>query len=227
MPSGKFDNLSRAQTAETTLELLEVVAESHAISQRSLAGRLGIALGLTNAVLKRCIKKGLLKVQHAPARRYAYYLTPKGFAEKTRLTADYLSYSLQFYRQARQEYGDIIAYCETRGWTRIVLVGASELAEIASLSASAARIEIVGILDAGRNDPTFCDIPVFRSLDDIEPSKRPNAVLLADVNDPQSAFESLIKVLPQERVLVPKLMRVMTDRPAKKSGQSEKLDHLS
>src|SRR5262245_41785569 len=76
------------------LELLDAVEQNRAQSQRLLASELGIALGLVNAYLKRCIKKGLVKVRSAPARRYAYCLTPQGFAEKSRLTVEYLSYSL-------------------------------------------------------------------------------------------------------------------------------------
>ena len=65
-----------------TLGLLDAVHQNSSVSQRSLAAELGIALGLTNAYFKRCVRKGLVKVRSAPANRYAYYLTPKGFAEK-------------------------------------------------------------------------------------------------------------------------------------------------
>jgi DNA-binding MarR family transcriptional regulator len=59
------------------LGLLEAVAVDGGRTQRRLAAELGIAVGLVNAYLKRCVKKGLVKVSEAPARRYAYYLTPK------------------------------------------------------------------------------------------------------------------------------------------------------
>lgn len=78
------------------LGLLKSVEQDGGRSQRRLAAELGIALGLVNAYLKRCVSKGLVKVQNVPARRYAYYLTPKGFAEKSRLTVNYLTSSLIF-----------------------------------------------------------------------------------------------------------------------------------
>jgi DNA-binding MarR family transcriptional regulator len=208
MANGKFNAQNHNQMVETTLDLLDAVSDEGAISQRSLADRLGVALGLTNAVLKRCVKKGLLKVRQVPARRFAYYLTPQGFAEKSRLTAEYLSYSLQFYREARSEYTEVLRYCETRNWTRVALVGATDLAEIASLAARETQIDVIGILDPGRNEPTFCDLPVYQSLEAIAPSQRPNAVILADVTDPQGAYLRLIDILPKERVLAPRLMRV-------------------
>ena len=211
MTSSKFDTQNRNQMVETTLDLLDVVAEESAISQRGLASRLGVALGLTNAVIKRCMKKGLLKIRQVPAKRYAYYLTPQGFAEKSRLTAEYLSYSLQFYREARKEYGEVFQHCADQGWTRVVLVGATELAEIATLALPNEDFEIVGVLDPARNESTFCNLPVFRSLQEIEPARRPNVVILTDVTDPQAAYERLAKSLPADRVLAPQLMRI-TDR---------------
>ena len=85
------------------LGLLDSLESDGERSQRRIASELGIALGLVNAYLKRCVKKGLIKVHDAPARRYAYYLTPKGFAEKSRLTVQYLSNSFSFFRLAKSD----------------------------------------------------------------------------------------------------------------------------
>ena len=83
------------------LGLLTTVEHDGERSQRHIAAELGIALGLVNAYLRRCVKKGLVKVRDVPARRYAYYLTPHGFAEKSRLTVQYLSDSFSFFRLAK------------------------------------------------------------------------------------------------------------------------------
>ena len=64
------------------LELLEAVGQKNDVSQRHLASHMGVALGLANSYLKRCIRKGFIKISEAPANRYLYYLTPTGFAEK-------------------------------------------------------------------------------------------------------------------------------------------------
>src|SRR6201985_1107437 len=85
------------------LDLLTSVEQDGQRSQRYIAAELGIALGLVNAYLKRCVKKGLSKVHDAPAHRYAYYLTPQGFAEKSRLTVEYLSSSFSFFRHAKAD----------------------------------------------------------------------------------------------------------------------------
>ena len=88
MPEALRDH--EAENERIVLGLLKSVERDGAQSQRKLAADLGIALGLVNAYLKRCVTKGLVKMSEAPTRRYAYYLTPKGFAEKSRLTVEYL-----------------------------------------------------------------------------------------------------------------------------------------
>jgi DNA-binding MarR family transcriptional regulator len=208
MTDGKYTVQNRAQTLETTLDVLDAVSTDESMSQRRMAERLGIALGLTNAVLKRCLKKGLLKIREAPARRYAYYLTPKGFAEKSRLTAEYLGTSLQFYREARQGYAALFTYCTTRGWPRVFVVGATDLAEIATLAASEAGISIAGVIDPKRNESSFCGVPVYRSIAELDGPSKPSAVVLADITDPQAVYSELVAFIPDERILAPDLLRL-------------------
>src|ERR1700694_4672871 len=117
------------------LRLLDTVERDPSMTQRSVARELGIALGLANAYLKRCVRKGLIKVNQVPSRRYAYYLTPQGFAEKSRLTAEYLIHSFSFFRRARAQCGELLAVVSDRGQRRLALIGDGDLAEIASLVA--------------------------------------------------------------------------------------------
>src|SRR5262250_3024708 len=98
------------------LNLLNSVDDG-AQSQRRIAEDLGIALGLVNAYLKRCVKKGLVKVSQAPARRYAYYLTPRGFTEKSRLTVEYLSYSFALFRRAKADCMATLESARERGYS--------------------------------------------------------------------------------------------------------------
>ena len=112
-----------ALESELALRLLSTIEGDQSVSQRLLALRLGIAVGLANAYLKRCVRKGWVMVHEAPARRFAYYVTPKGFSEKSRLVAEYLSTSLSFYRKARTQCLALLQHCEWRGWRRVALIG--------------------------------------------------------------------------------------------------------
>jgi DNA-binding MarR family transcriptional regulator len=84
------------------LQLLEALEQEATITQRTLASRLGMALGLTNLYLKRLIRKGYVKCVTVSPNRLVYSLTPRGVARKARLTYEFMKYSLDFYRDARQ-----------------------------------------------------------------------------------------------------------------------------
>ena len=187
-----------------TLGLLSAVEQDSSVTQRRLATDLGIALGLANAYLKRCVKKGLIKVGEAPANRYAYYLTPQGFAEKSRLTAEYLSDSFRFFRNARTQCLDVLAGAARQGWRRIALYGASELAEVASLN-GADGVAIVAIVDPASRASSFAGHPVVASLD---AAPAFDAVMLTAMTDSQATFDMLRMRLPAERILTPDLLRV-------------------
>jgi len=147
-----------------TLEILENIEKQDNLTQRHLANSLGVALGLANSYMKRCVRKGLIKVHQAPANRFLYYLTPKGFTEKSRLTAAYLSYSFNFYRDTSQSLSEIFIICEQRGHTKILLCGASELAEIASIRAHDHNLKIIGIYDPGSERQDFLNLPVLINI---------------------------------------------------------------
>jgi DNA-binding MarR family transcriptional regulator len=179
------------------LGVLDVVERNSAMTQRLVARELGIALGLANAYLKRCVRKGLIKISEAPARRYAYYLTPQGFAEKSRLTAAYLAHSFAFVRRARTQCSELFAIAETRGHRRVVLVGAGELAELANLVARDHRVEIVGIVDAGSE---FKDrVAAFGSID---------AALVTALESSREALAAALTVFDADRVYVPLMLRL-------------------
>ena len=87
-----------------TLRLLEEIESDQAPSQRDLSTRLNISLGLVNSFMKRLAQKGYFKITNIPKNRVRYILTPKGAAEKTRLTYEYIQYSFQFYKDARKKF---------------------------------------------------------------------------------------------------------------------------
>ncbi len=210
---GRPERGSRGDETEIVLGLLSAIEQNKDVTQRSLADELNIALGLANAYLKRLVRKGLIKVQQVPLNRYSYYLTPKGFTEKARLTTEYLSVSLNFFRQARRECSDFVDRCALRGWRRVALAGAGELAEIATLCGND-QVDIVAVVDPGRAGENFAGLPVF---DRVEAVEAVDAVLVTDLNHPQAIYDALISVLPKERVLAPSFLRVLTD-PEQQAG---------
>jgi DNA-binding MarR family transcriptional regulator len=194
---------SSGEDERIVLNLLNSVDDG-AQSQRRLAEELGIALGLVNAYLKRCIKKGFVKVSQAPARRYAYYLTPKGFAEKSRLTVEYLSSSFSFFRLAKADCTRVFQLARKQNFQNLVLCGKSDLAEIAILSAVDCEVSIVAIVDQTASEMLFVGKQVVSGYDRlIAPF---DAVMVTDVVNARRAFDEAVRLYGSGRVLAPKLL---------------------
>jgi DNA-binding MarR family transcriptional regulator len=203
---GRMDSLleTEHENERIVLGLLSSVETDGARSQRRIAAELGIALGLVNAYLKRCVKKGLVKVQDAPARRYAYYLTPQGFSEKSRLTVQYLSDSFSFFRKAKADCTLVFEEAAARGFKRLVLAGKSDLAEIAILCAVEAGATVVAIVDLGSEGSRFVGVEVVASYSDVKGGF--DAVIVTDVARAQASYEQAVEACGKDRVLVPALL---------------------
>jgi DNA-binding MarR family transcriptional regulator len=192
------------ENEQIVLGLLSSVESDGERSQRRIASELGIALGLVNAYLKRCIKKGLVKVHDVPTRRYAYYLTPQGFAEKSRLTVRYLSDSFSFFRMAKADCARVFEQAKARGFNRLVLAGKSDLAEIAILCAVEAAASIVAIVDPRSQEIRFVGVDVCSAFEDV---KVPfDAVVVTDVVRARASFDAALEVCGADRVLAPALL---------------------
>jgi len=195
---------SEHENERIVLSLLNSVETDGARSQRRIAAELGIALGLVNAYLKRCVKKGLVKVHDAPARRYAYYLTPQGFAEKSRLTVEYLSISFSFFRHAKQDCARVFDDAKARGFNRLLLAGCSDLAEIAILCAVEAGVTIVAVVDPAGNGEKFVGVDVLASYAAVPGGF--DAVAVTDVTRARETLAAAVAACGAERVFAPALL---------------------
>lgn len=197
-------NSPESKDDELTLELLDAIEQRSDVSQRHLSQKLGIALGLTNSYLKRCARKGYVKVKEVPANRYLYYLTPKGFAEKSRLTARFLSTSLHFYRQSAESCNELFELCRERQWRRIVLCGASDLAEIAVMRSAGFPVIVHGVYDPKFEDGLFLSLPVWREWDAVAAT---HAFMVTGLEEPLKTYWNVRGFVDDEnRVLVPRVL---------------------
>ena len=190
-----------SESSRVVLELLEAIERQGEQSQRAMADKFGVALGLVNAYLKICVKKGYVKVKRLPPRRYVYMLTPRGMAEKVRLTLLLLSRELHSFRRARSDYRDACHSARARSWRRVVLFGASELAEISALCALETDIEITAVVDADLRAERFIGVPVMASLSDIRIPY--DGVLITAVRESHAAYLQAATLIGSERVIAP------------------------
>ncbi len=196
--------MTQQREESLTLELLSAIEAKSDVTQRHIADRMGVALGLANSYLKRCVRKGLVKITQAPANRYLYYLTPTGFAEKSRLTAQYFSYSFDFYRRASASTREALALCAERNWRRLLFIGTSELAEIAFVSSHDFKFEIIGTYAAGSGLKAFLGRPVW---EEIPPLDKFDGAIFCALDGHQAWFERVTQEIPVERLVFPELVK--------------------
>ena len=151
-----------------TRRILTQIEAEDKISQRSLAKELGIALGLTNLLIRRIVKKGWVKVISVRPNRVRYLITPTGIAEKARITRLYLDNTLHLYTETRDRIRERLTLLSDEwpaepdglnGEKRIVFYGAGDVAEIGYICLQGTDLHLVGVVDDRRTKPFF-GIPV-------------------------------------------------------------------
>lgn len=186
---------------EIVLRLLEQVESDDSVSQDRFAKRVGIAKGLANAYFNRCLQKGWIRLRQVPKQRFLYYLTPKGFAEKARLTAEFLTSSYQFYRDVRTDMGALMAEAAQSGHTRLAVLGAQELAEIIAIVSEDSPIEIAGFIAPNSERKRIAGRPVVASWASIEGA---DGAILATFQGARGVYESFRAEYPTVTVFVPR-----------------------
>lgn len=157
-----------ANQQDVVRKILGEIDRDPAISQKRLADEVGISVGMINWHLKRCVSKGLVKLKQAPIHRYLYYLTPQGFSEKSRLTGQYWQTSLDIFRQGREQYLEIFENCVGKQWSNIVLIGSTELTELALMvAAPIIEIKIVAVVANSEGEGSRRDVPVVCTQDQL------------------------------------------------------------
>jgi DNA-binding MarR family transcriptional regulator len=187
---------------QLTLGLLQAIEQRDDISQRHLAQEMGIALGLANSYLKRCVKKGWIKISTAPANRYLYYVTPTGFAEKAKLTAEFLSTSLTLFREAGDAYTQLFQKCLEQDHTQVSLLGVSDLTEIAYLRSLDAKVSVMSIYDPNSTRENLFGIPITASVETIK-----DVVVVTAMNQAIELIDEIQQSNPDVLVLVPEFLR--------------------
>jgi len=146
--------------AYRSLLLMSELEKNEPVSQREIAGRLGIAVGLVNSYLKNLVHKGFVQVKAYPRNRYAYLLTPKGFAEKSRLAYEQVSYFHKLFHVARNDSTSLFRQLVEQGIDGVSFCGVDEFTEIAYLSLRETGLGLLAVMDDARAGGRFLDLPI-------------------------------------------------------------------
>jgi DNA-binding Lrp family transcriptional regulator len=193
--------------AHRDLKLLEAVEADSRVTQRTLATKLGIALGLTNIYLKRLVRKGYIKCVNVQPNRIAYLITPRGITEKARLTYEFMDYSLHLYGEVRQHLRSVLHECAA-AHRRVAIYGRGEAAELAYLSLKEFGLDPVAIFD-GEGGREFLGMPVRPIAE--HPDVAFDLLIIARLDRASDAVVALIrdgvpveKLFPLRRDLLPR-----------------------
>lgn len=156
-----------------TRKILSEIDNGHRVTQRRLASELGIALGLTNLLVRRLVKRGWIEVVRINPNRVQYLLTPAGMAAKARVTRNYLQRTTRLYTETRERIRERLEVLSMswpadrmdgngngEGRKTIVFYGAGEVAEIGYVSLQATDLHLVGVVDDAEKTHFF-GMPVY------------------------------------------------------------------
>jgi DNA-binding MarR family transcriptional regulator len=148
--------------------VLQAIASGQRVTQRSLSSDLGVALGLTNLLVRRLVGKGYVQVARMGTRHVRYLMTPAGWEALGRATRLSLENTVHLYTETRehirQGLSAVSALCEpdAEGQKRILFYGAGDVAEIAYVSLQRTDLTLVGVVD-DRRTGRFFELSISRS----------------------------------------------------------------
>ncbi|MBX3486355.1 MAG: hypothetical protein KF798_00420 [Candidatus Paracaedibacteraceae bacterium] len=182
---------TRDNTEQKVLvHLLSEIERNPVFTQRGLAREFNIALGLMNQYLKRSIAKGWVRATQISPRRIKYFVTPSGLQEKSLMVRDYLSRSLSFFRDARQQCEEAMALCIQQEWHTVALVGHGDLADIMQLVSIGSPLRL----------------SIIKPEDDL---LKFDAVMITDTNNPYKTFKMIEKKISSNHLITIPLLHIM------------------
>lgn len=181
--------------------LLDEISKNNEVTQRDLSKRLGIALGLINSYIKNLASKGYITVSAIPRKRYKYYLTPKGFIEKTRMTYQHLQNFTNLYKVARQDFQRLFRNLHEEKVKKVVFCGSDEVAEIAYITLQEFGIEFLAVVDAEIENKSFLGKKI-RPLGDLKAINYDRVIVTSFLNE-KGLYSELLKTgVPPQKILL-------------------------
>ena len=99
--------MNKKRDNQDYFDVMRKIQKRSKTSQRDLAQQLGFSLGKLNYCVKALQQKGLIKIKNFEKNpnklNYIYVLTPKGIAEKTKLTINFMKQKMKEYDELKKE----------------------------------------------------------------------------------------------------------------------------
>ena len=153
--------MSKPPEFSSEANLLQALASREYPSQRKIAQDLGVALGLTNSLLKRLVSQGYVQVSHARPRHFRYLVTSEGQRALADMSRVSLQNTVRLYTDTRDRIrwrlDHLVAMQQARrpGPTGVVFYGAGDVAEITYVSLQSTSIYLTGVVDDEKRGQFF------------------------------------------------------------------------
>ena len=184
-----------------SLQFLEEIDNNHSPTQRDLAKKFNMSLGLVNSFIKRLARKGYLKITTIPRNRLRYILTPQGFAAKSRLTYNFIQYSLHFYKEALRNLEHLMNELERGGVKKVVFYGANDLAEITFTSLKAFDIKLTGVVDDLKKGEKYLGYTI-KSIGELSKLDF-ERIIITTIDSKETIFNELLeKGIPRKKIIM-------------------------
>jgi DNA-binding MarR family transcriptional regulator len=187
-----YDTLFKPSEGMRDFQLLEEIERNPKVSQRELSHKFGIALGVTNACIKRMARRGLIRLKGIPPRRIAYYITPRGFAEKANFALRVFSYNIRHYAEMKKQISRKLIEMQSSGVKRVAFYGVSDEMEVAYITLQGLDIKLVGIVDDEKNWGKKVFGHKVMGPSDVK-KLNPDAILITSVKDQTLPIKNSIK----------------------------------
>jgi len=169
------------------LEILKHVEDDARLNNRLAASKLGCSVKLAHELLRKMVDRGCLHIKKLHSRRWDYFLTPKGIAEKARLTREFISFSRYFYHEARKASSMLCRRLSERGYKTVAFIGTGDLAEIFYLGVKEWNLDIK-IVYADKAEK-FLGVPVKAFSELIDTDVDALIICTYDEHNPMLKFE--------------------------------------
>jgi DNA-binding MarR family transcriptional regulator len=200
----KIDNTNPFKPSNEIRDLrfLEELEKNPIVSQRELSHKFGIALGVTNACLRRMSRNGWIRIRDLNPRKIGYYLTPKGLVEKARLTLHLVSFRVQHYSELKRIVGKRLLEMQRDGMKRIVFYGVSDEMEVAYITLQGVNLKLAGIVeDDEKLKPQIIFGYELQPVSRVQELK-PDCVLITSLSENERKKEILREIFGSDSIYI-------------------------
>lgn len=199
------------ESKKIVYKFLEELEKGEVTTQKELSINLRVSIGYINALIKKFLKKGYIKAKQAPYKRFIYYLTTKGFIEKSKLVSEYINSSLNFFRTLRSEFNKMfVLEKEKNGFVSFVLFGVSEVTEICIISALDNNMKVSYIVDKKFKSKNFLGINVLKNIRKLKQNEK---IIITDQDQSQNLYSKLSKNFNEDKLIVIPTLSISKNKP--------------